>query len=105
MGDDTRSAADEWSLESVSLRLEFNDLVIEEDRVQFELNGAALPFEKFKTTFDFDGFVYKWIEYDLTQGPLPRKGGNKLHIRLKERCEGITAPLTLTQLGVLTRYR
>ena len=82
-----------------------NDLVIEEDRVEFELNGAALPFEKFKTTFDVDGFVYKWIEYDLTRGPLPRKGLNKLDIRLKERCEGITAPLTLKQLEVLTRYR
>ena len=89
LGDDTRSAADEWSLESVSLRLEFNDLVFEEDRVEFELNGAALPFEKFQTTFHFGGFVYKWIEYDLTQGPLPRRGGNKLDISPNPPKEGL----------------
>ena len=37
-------ASEEWSLETVVLRLEINDLVMEENPVGFELNGTALPF-------------------------------------------------------------
>ena len=71
LGDDTQSAADDWSLKSARLRLEFNELVIEEDRIELALNGEALPAESRKTSYAFANFVHKWIEYDLTQGPLP----------------------------------
>ena len=105
LGDDAASAAQEWSLESLKLRLEFNDLVVEEDQVEVDLNGAPLPSDRCGKPYDHRRFSFKWVEYDLSQGPLPRKGANELHVRLKRRCPGMTAPLTLTQLEAITRYR
>ena len=105
LGDDARSASEEWSIKSVVLRLEFNDLVMEEDRVEFVLNGAALPRDMSKAKFDDATYRYRWIEYDLTQGPLPRIGDNELVVRLKNRCPDIAAPLILTQVEVFTHYR
>ena len=105
LGDDADSASEEWSLKSVRLRLEFSNLVVEEDQVEFELNGAVLPFDRFEPKFDVASYDFKWLEYDLTRGQLPRKGANELVIRLKGRCPEISYPLLLKQLEVLTRYR
>ena len=105
LGDDTRSAADEWSLLSARLRLEFSELVVEEDQLDFELNGAPLAAEKLESPYDFAHMTYKWVEYDLTQGPLPLRGANELHITLKRRCPGVSTPLTLIGMEIFTSYR
>ena len=105
LGDDAQSASEELSLESAVLRMDFSNLVVEEDQVEFELNGAVLPFDRFRAKFDVATYDFNRLEYDLTLGQLPRQGANELVIRLKSRCPEVAYPLMLTRLEVLTRYR
>ena len=105
LGDDVPTAAAAWSLKSVVLRLEFDNLVIEEDQLEVALNGAALPGEPFGAPFDEDSYDFRWLEYDLTRGPWPRKGDNVLGISVRQRCPDIASSLTLTQLEILTKYQ
>ena len=104
LGDDSELASNEMSLEDVKLRLDFNDLLVEEDLFEIALNGDTLPVHEAEKPFDSETFTFKTIELDLTQGPLPKIGRNDLEIKLIRRCPGITEPLTLIRLDIQIRY-
>ena len=104
LGDDSELASNEMSLEEVKLRLDFNDLLVEEDLFEIALNGDPLPVHEAEKPFDSETFTFKTIELDLTQGPLPKIGRNDLEIKLIRRCPGITEPLTLIRLDIQIRY-
>ncbi len=104
IGDDLQAAADEWSLRSCVLRLAWTDYVVEQDKLVLKLNGHPISPEKWSVPFDPQGFCYKWIEIDLTQGPLPSRNVNRLDIAVK-RCSELQVPLVLTDLELITRYQ
>jgi len=115
LGGDSPSGADEWPFRSDILRLTFRlesqahperrqNLVVEEDVLEFRLNGSHIAFEEFRAVLGDAAWDFSGIECSLPGGRLLRKGRNELVVVLKQRCEGVSAPLVLTDVEVITRY-
>ncbi|MDP6439122.1 MAG: hypothetical protein QGH74_05785 [Candidatus Brocadiia bacterium] len=105
LGGETPTEAEEWPLRSDVLRLTFEKIVVEEDVLEFQLNGAVIPSESFKAVFDPACYDFRCIECDLSGLPLLKSGENGLGIELKRRCPGVSTPLVLTEVEVITSYR
>jgi len=101
---DEEVRADQWPFRSNTLRVRFEGLAVEDDVLEFELNGAAVPSDGVRRLFDVEWYDFREIELSLPGGTPLRKGENELVIALKQRCPGVTKPLMLTDLEVFIRY-
>ena len=105
LGGETPTGAGEWPLRSDLLRLTFEKIVLEEDVLEFKLNGTVIPSESFNAMFDPACYDFRCIGCDLSGLPLLKTGENALGIELTRRCPGVSAPLILKEMEVITSYR
>ena len=95
---------DQWPFRANALQLRFEGLVVEDDVLEFELNGAPVPPDGVRWLFDVEWYDFRELELSLPGGTPLRKGENELVVTLKQRCPGVTNPLRLTDLEVFIRY-
>jgi hypothetical protein len=106
LSDDISASRKDNTFNSIVLRLGFQNLVIEEDKIEYKLNDHAIPLERFKNSFNHKNQGFHWIECELNNDPLPKKGVNKLQLYLKHRCALLSdIPLTLKDIEIVIQYR
>ena len=114
ISDDLESATRKGILDSVKLRLLFENRTLQ-DRVEVHLNGERLP-DKQSSTFDlvsywnrtrgpYQGeYLTGTLEYDVACPPL-KQGKNVIQVRLVKRTPNLTAPLTLGLVEASVHYK
>jgi hypothetical protein len=106
LSDDVCAAKRDNALDKVTLRLGLHNFVIEEDKIEYNLNNYIIPLERFQTSLDYKNQGFQWIECDLMNDPVPQQGVNKLQLYLKHRCTLLSnVPLSLKELEIVIQYR
>ncbi len=99
VADDLESAAAEDALEDVLILLQIANLT-DEDGIELALNGTPVPPDRVEGVCG-DG----WLKADLSRGPLPRQGDNRLEMNLVQRSTKGSHGLHLIDVELLVRYR
>ena len=114
ISDDLESATRKGALESVRLRLLFENRTLE-DQVEVHLNGERLP-DRQSPAFDlvsywnrrrgpYQGeYLTGTLEYDVATPPL-KQGINVIQVRLVKRTPKLTTPLRLGLVEASVNYK
>ena len=103
VGDDVKSAFENGKSARTQLVMRLEE-VLEDDDLQFRLNGSILPEERTEVKFEPTLFGKKhWLHLPFDAGRL-NVGFNQLELVLRKRNPRVAAPLILAELKLLIDY-